>query len=46
MADYQDVIVARRITRFISQAQPSFSLINVMVIILLIAMVIVGVGSM
>lgn len=43
MADYQDVQVARRITRLING--PDFTLINGMVLVLVAAMVIVGVYS-
>ena len=46
MSDYQDVIIARRITRFIAQAQPDFSLINIMFFILVIAMIITAIGSL
>jgi hypothetical protein len=46
MSDYQDVIIERRITTFIAQAQPNFSLINIMFFVLVIAMIITAVGSL
>lgn len=46
MADYQDVQIARRITRLARDAQPGFGLINCMMGILVIAAIIVFIGSL
>ena len=45
MADYQDVQIARRITRLARDAQPGFGLINCMVGILVVAMLITFIGT-
>lgn len=43
--DHEDIVAARRISRLIENAQPNFSLINVMFGVLVIAMIITAVGS-
>lgn len=46
MADYQDVQIARRVTRLVRESNnPDFSLLNFMVIVLLVALVIAGFSS-